>query len=198
MRSAIAQADMIGAVGIGRGSALSTEEKAAEFARRIPESLRGFAGHWQAMDLLLQAASRNDLKGKVLAPAHLYFSVIERLDDITAKCNKVMIISDRESVFIKFRLRYPEVTASFLQVGVNTLPSNEHFLDRVSRELPNNLEGTLCLVGAGIWSEIYCSWIKQRGGVAVDLGSGMDLLDGCTSRPAHKGSYKERLSRIRL
>lgn len=48
------------------------------------------------------------------------------------------------------------------------------------------MRGALCLVGAGFWSEIYCAWIKQRGGVAVDIGSGFNLLDGGAPRPIHK------------
>jgi hypothetical protein len=40
------------------------------------------------------------------------------------------------------------------------------------------MAGTLCLVGAGMWAELYWTWIRRRGGVAVDIGSGMVLLAG--------------------
>jgi hypothetical protein len=38
--------------------------------------------------------------------------------------------------------------------------------------------GRLFLVGAGILGKIYCDAIRQRGGVAVDVGSVMDLCGG--------------------
>ena len=38
--------------------------------------------------------------------------------------------------------------------------------------------GALFLVGAGICGKIYCHWIKERGGVAVDVGSMFDSWAG--------------------
>jgi hypothetical protein len=65
------------------------------------------------------------------------------------------------------------------------LPPSPDFLAEVASQLPQDLRGWCCLIGAGPWAEIYCSWAKQRGGVAVDIGSGFDLLAGTPSRPAH-------------
>ena len=47
------------------------------------------------------------------------------------------------------------------------------------------LGGTLTLIGAGPWAEIYCDEVKKRGGVAIDIGSGFDILSGHFSRPVH-------------
>lgn len=38
--------------------------------------------------------------------------------------------------------------------------------------------GALFLVGAGVFGKIYCHWIKQRGGIAVDVGSIFDSWAG--------------------
>ena len=50
------------------------------------------------------------------------------------------------------------------------------------RELYETLEvpfpGALFLVGAGAFGKIYCHWIKQRGGVAIDVGSICDSWAG--------------------
>ena len=50
------------------------------------------------------------------------------------------------------------------------------------RELYEDLEvpfpGALFLVGAGAFGKVYCHWIKQRGGVAIDIGSIFDSWAG--------------------
>ena len=62
------------------------------------------------------------------------------------------------------------------------------FLLDVEDRLPADMQGCLCLVGAGVWSEIYCTWVKRRGGVGVDIGSGFDLLAGKVTRPFHRAA----------
>ena len=62
--------------------------------------------------------------------------------------------------------------------------------------MPNDLRGCLCLIGAGPWAEIYCTWVKQRGGVAIDLGSGFDLLEGKVTRVMHKEILETELQQL--
>ena len=38
--------------------------------------------------------------------------------------------------------------------------------------------GALFLVGAGAFGKIYCHWIRDRGGIAVDIGSLFDSWAG--------------------
>lgn len=45
------------------------------------------------------------------------------------------------------------------------------------------LPGTLVLVGAGIPGKVYCSWLKEMGCVAVDIGAVFDAWVGKASRP---------------
>ncbi len=72
------------------------------------------------------------------------------------------------------------------------------FLLSVYSILPADMSGSLSLLGAGPWAEIYCTWIKQRGGVAVDIGSGFDLLDGEITRQGHKGVGLEKVRKYAL
>lgn len=64
-----------------------------------------------------------------------------------------------------------------------------HYPDRFS-EIQKTLKipypGALFLVGSGVFGKIYCEWIKQRGGIAIDVGSMFDswanfgrVLVGC-------------------
>ena len=102
------------------------------------------------------------------------------------------------------RNRYPDSKFQHIATGhsggagpADGLAAPE-FLHDVENQLPEDLQGCLCLVGAGIWSEIYCTWIRQRGGVGVDIGSGFDLLAGKVTRPVHRGVLGETADRFAL
>jgi hypothetical protein len=64
--------------------------------------------------------------------------------------------------------------------GESTLPGpiqERHFPDTFNRlrealEVP--FPGAVFLVGAGVFGKIYCQWIKERGGIALDVGSMCD------------------------
>ncbi len=56
-----------------------------------------------------------------------------------------------------------------------------HFPDgfeRIRDRLQVPYPGALFLVGAGPFGVVYCNWIKQRGGVALDIGSIFDSWAG--------------------
>lgn len=68
----------------------------------------------------------------------------------------------------------------------------EHFPARF-RELQGTLAvpfpGAVFLVGAGALGKIYCHWIKERGGIALDVGSICDAWAGAGGRlrkPCHR------------
>ncbi len=60
-----------------------------------------------------------------------------------------------------------------------------HFPDRFD-ELYESLQvskpGMLFLVGAGPLGKVYCQWIKERGGIALDIGSIFDAWAGISTR----------------
>ena len=60
----------------------------------------------------------------------------------------------------------------------------ERTLERIERELG---PGDLVLVGAGILGKIYCDAVRQRGGVAIDIGSVIDIASGLTGT---RGEYR--------
>jgi len=47
--------------------------------------------------------------------------------------------------------------------------------------------GNPCLVGAGVIGKIYCNWMRDRGGVAFDIGAVMDLWAGFSTRGPNRG-----------
>lgn len=50
-----------------------------------------------------------------------------------------------------------------------------------------NCSGVPCLVGAGVIGKIYCNWMRDRGGVAIDLGAVFDLWAGFSTRGPNRG-----------
>jgi hypothetical protein len=186
MLSAVKQADVVGVIGLWRpNTPVSLDERIERF-RRNP---RGGVGHWRATDHMLRLAGGGALKGKLIASAHLYAAVLEGLDRLLAEPTPVLLVTSRPKVMAALALRYPDCGFEQIIVGRakvgEPLADAPDFLFETQRRLPQDLRGHCCLVGAGPWSEIYCGWIKDRGGVAIDLGSGFDLLDGDPSRRAH-------------
>jgi len=54
--------------------------------------------------------------------------------------------------------------------------------EELRRTLTVREPGELFLVAAGILGKSYCAWIKQRGGIALDVGSMIDLWCGFRTR----------------
>lgn len=199
MMGAILQADIIGVIGLWRVRTIDTND----LVEMLHQDHRGISGHWRAIDHMLTLANQGYFNNKIIASAHLYFSVAGHLDTILPHSKNVLIISNRSNVVISLKSKYPECSFSYIQVGnpcstLSTHPDHPSFLSKVYYELPLKMSGYLCLIGAGPWSEIYCSWVKQRGGVAVDIGSGFDLLDGELTRPIHKKVHNKIIKKLKL
>lgn len=85
--------------------------------------------------------------------------------------------------------------------GESKFPGSEqqaHFPDRfntIEKSLFVPFLGAIFFVGAGVLGKTYCKWIKERGGIAIDIGSIFDAWDDAPTRtkhPVHKlERYKE-------
>jgi hypothetical protein len=187
MLSSLSQANIIGVTGIWRPG----NPTVTDIAERFVTNPRAFSGHWRAISQMLKLASQGYFNGKMIASAHLYFGVLDHLNKIIPLAKEVLIISSCHPLINKLKKKYPNTKFSFLPVGINKEKASYDentpiFLSRIYTALPLKMNDMLVLIGAGPWAEIYCSWVKQRGGVAIDIGSGFDLLDGKLTRPVHK------------
>lgn len=192
MMGALREADVVGVIGLWR----FRRPEAEEVVRLFAEDPRGTSGHWRAMEFMLRLADEGLFCNRTVASAHLYFSLVENLHRLLRFTDTAFVLSDRRTVTAKLRHRYPNVRFRPLLVGkppTEPLPDEPGFLLSVHERLPVDMSGSLSLVGAGPWAEIYCAWIKQRGGVAVDIGSGLDLLDGEATRPIHERFGRDRM-----
>ena len=77
----------------------------------------------------------------------------------------------------------------------NGIPHYPDQFNRISRWMDSNdIEGALCLVGAGVIGKIYCNWFRDRGGVAMDIGSIFDQWAGYVTRGPERERDKRDLS----
>ncbi len=80
-------------------------------------------------------------------------------------------------------------TTYLIPYRIDALPSEglgEHFpryFEALRSELHVDFPGMLFLVGAGLFGKVYCQWIKERGGIGLDIGSVMDPWVGINTRP---------------
>lgn len=72
------------------------------------------------------------------------------------------------------------------EAALSSGKAGRHFqeiYDRLERELLVPKQGAVFLVAAGLLGKVYCSWIKRRGGIAIDIGSVADAWMGHRTRP---------------
>jgi hypothetical protein len=182
----ILAADIVGVLGLWSQVPILVET----VLTKLPSDPRGISGQIRARYLALGLPEVLP-PPTVFASAHLYVGVLTNLDRLVAAATRVVCITGRAAAVSRLRSRYPDIAIEHIPVGADPnqeedIPLRPGFLDRVRRALPDDASGVLHLVGSGPWSEIYCQWIKERGGVGVDLGSGFDLLAGMSTRPVHQ------------
>jgi hypothetical protein len=187
MMSAVLQADIVGVHGLWR---TRSSVDASEWSEILKDNPRGVSGYWRSLDYMLRLARTGLLRSKMIASAHLYFGLLERLDELFASARRVLLMTGKSLAVDRLLKNFPGVSFDRIMVGKprdaqTPFPESPGFLRAVLSELPRDLRGCCCLIGAGPWAELYCGWVKQRGGVALDIGSGFDLLEGTISRPVH-------------
>jgi hypothetical protein len=122
----------------------------------------------------------------------IYFDLIPLISRIFDSAAGVVVVSGRSELEEKFRKRLGSRLKYFISVPVEgfvprSLEDSHYGKFAGIRNMLKraDLSGVLVLVGAGFFGKIYCSDAKAAGGVAIDLGSGFDLLAGLATRPVH-------------
>ena len=162
-----------------------------EWAVRLKKKPR-LIGVLRAESELLRMANLGYLKGKLIASANLYLAVINNLKSLLAEVPRsVVLVTDQLESVCLLKSKFPEVHFEVISLPFAgpyqlRLPRMPNFLGSFEKMLRHDLAGSLVLVGAGPWAEFYCTVAKQRGAVAVDIGSGFDLLSGRNTRPFHR------------
>ncbi len=147
---ALLQADIIGVIGVWRWRKPNPEW----IVGTLSKDPRGTSGHWRAVDHMLRLARRGLFEGKALTSAHLYFGVLRHLPDLLAETDRLLLISSRGAAMDALERLYPNHQVQRITVGTTQgqqpKPATPDFLARTEAELPADLAGCLCLVGAGL------------------------------------------------
>lgn len=110
---------------------------------------------------------------RLLSHALLYRPILENAQFLgIISCRPVAELLQRE--FNIANVRWHGVRGALNDPGdVETIhyPTGYRQL-RETLEVP--FRGALFLVGAGVFGKVYCQWIKERGGIALDIGSIFD------------------------
>lgn len=199
---AVIDADIIGVRGVERWSklAMSSQETLDVLREKFLAQIRGTQGLMRSEYHMLKMANLGLLHGKVITSAHLYFGILKNIRRLLAAAPRIVLISSRMELPSILSGIVPQTPISLIPVGrarsrsqaqpssSAPLPDRPDFLDETSHHilrLGSEMRGALCMIGAGPWSELYCRQAKEAGAVAVDVGSGLDLLCGAKIRPVH-------------
>lgn len=166
--------------------------------------LRPALGHLRAQDQVERWARAGALRHSLLTHAWVHLPLLDHLAELVTLAERVILVTGRSEILDPFARRHAGgAPVEFLGIPPEAGPhsgSSGHYpeaFEAVCRRLEGDLRGCLVLVGAGIFGKIYCDVARNSGGVALDLGSGFDILAGRRSRPVHN-RFDDILARHRL
>ena len=194
MNASAHKADIVGVRGLWhsrRPADKLTNKPFEKCMTALKRDIRGVSGVHRSTHFMLDLCIKRKLDdSKIIASAHLYLSILKGIDKIVKSSQSVLLITNHPEAHQLFKERWDDREIKIILAGNNkqhsSISTEPDFLYQIHQQMPSKLNGTLCLIGAGPWSEIYCSFVKDRGGVAVDLGSGFDLIRGKRTRPIHQ------------
>lgn len=140
---------------------------------------------WQAiMDALEQfrlvgegAALTHTALHRLLQHGLLYRPLLEGRDFVgVISCRRVG--DPLRELFGVADVRWYGVRGELEDTGEIRTPHFPDGFEELRETLHVPYPGALFLVGAGVFGKIYCHWIKQRGGIGVDIGSIFDSWGG--------------------
>jgi hypothetical protein len=191
LRTAIASADFIGFRFCDNLLMASEWDLIAD--RIKSGAARAAAGVLYAREFLQDGLTNNLFHRTTITSAWIYLGLIRHLDEIMDAARAVIIISGRPELRNGFQRRLGDRLRSFISIpGEGFRPRRDtdshyrgHFPCVLQSLEAADLRGTLVIVGAGLFGKVYCKAAKDSGAVAVDLGSGLDILAGLSTRPVH-------------
>ena len=105
-----------------------------------------------------------------------------------------IICNSSIKVEMQARWKIPEIAEYLIPPHYTTIGTNDvHYPDafwRICDNIDVPFQGAVFLVGAGILGKVYCEVIKQRGGIALDIGAVFDAWSGHGHRDMGGGRHQ--------
>lgn len=196
MAASVATADVLGVsdhVRIGRLQTL----------RQTPHSHEDVRGHMGSYESIFQVASllaSTRSRPPLLVSNHVHRYMMRDLPSVIAAAREVTLIGpyDLQGAFAEALgcsgvrvCLIPNQASSTPGEGSKWYPDHYHTVRDRMRVSP----GSLFLVSAGVLGKALCAIVKARGGVALDIGSAVDVWAGKPVRKYHDAHF---LARYRL
>lgn len=200
----VSETDVLALVGALKDAVRGADILGMPRQRQI-EQFRLWRAVQQAMDSL-RLHNQNTLHSHTVLHRLLQYALLYR--PILQSAPFLGLISCRpiasrlQQVFDIGSVRYYGVRGEREEPGdVQTTHYPDGFLE-LRETLAVPFPGALFLVGAGAFGKVYCQWIKERGGIAIDIGSTFDSWAnvgrvGRVARPARSLDVYAQMPRIR-
>ena len=157
------------------------------------ENLRKLGDHWRTVeDTVKPYCKTQDFTSTDVAYDMLYNGMLDQW--LTGK--KTIVYIGCRDIDEGLRRRFGTRTINSYIIAPEAKFTSGYEGRRHYPEMFNEMEwwlnsaqckGNPCLVGAGVIGKIYCNWMRDRGGIAFDIGAVMDLWAGFSTRGPNRG-----------
>jgi hypothetical protein len=136
----------------------------------------------------------------VYVNCHVHLSLLKFAFDLVRRAGNLSLITCYPDLLNKLHVRCGVSDGNIFlippqAVNIKGTPENIHYPIRfleICQELSvEGRKGELFFVGAGLAGKVYCEFIRRAGGMAVDVGSLMDIWMGLSVRPYQSSCFIE-------
>jgi hypothetical protein len=200
LQTSIHDADVLGIPNLERVARAMTRRQAAEF-RGTGSNARGILAALDFATNLPATVPTPAGDPQLLTSCHIHQALdfwglwdlllprFGTVSLITCRAELGAVLAERHGLIIR---RTHLIPAEKKYALADPAPSAEaHFpavFERLRELLARQSPGAVTLVAAGLLGKIYCHWIKQAGGIAIDIGSAADFWCGHETRSVLESS----------
>lgn len=164
--------------------------------------IRGYMGSYESILQVSSLLARASYRPPFVVSNHVHRYMMSALPEIIAAARDVTLIGpyDLRGAFAQAfgrpstRIcRIPNQASSSPGEGSKWYPKHYTFLLERLQIAP----GGLFLISAGVLGKALCAAVKAAGGIALDIGSAMDVWHGKPVRKYHDAAFLDRFQLVR-
>ncbi len=151
------------------------------------KDFRGGIGVLNTWDWFSVLDSKQQKSGRTLVKWHVNRIMLDKYDELINYAEDVSLITCYQELLPRLHTYYNiQEGKSYLippqALNIKATPEKSHFPEvfhQIEKELrESDLKNKLFFVGAGLLGKLYCNTIRKSGGMAIDVGSVMDVWMG--------------------